>query len=108
MADYSNLWIEMREELLREPDGDAVIDGRVSGLPRWLRECRDDPACSVARAAEHVRAAPASRLRRSEGAWRDFFRESGDLREGETEAEASRRIAAGSVEHLPSRLDEFI
>jgi hypothetical protein len=31
----------------------------------------------------------------AQGAWREFLRESGDVREGETEADASRRVARG-------------
>jgi hypothetical protein len=41
-----------------------------------------------------------------ESRWRDFLAESGDLQEGEAEAQASRRVAAESIERLPSRIEE--
>jgi hypothetical protein len=49
-----------------------------------------DPTCSVSRAAAHMQAR-GSRPRRSQDAWPEFLRESGDVRKGETKA----RRAAG-------------
>lgn len=108
---FSNEWMSLREELLPErPSGDSVVARRSAGIRRWLRECRDDPSCSVAEAVEHVRRSHAEpeRPRRSAGAWREFLRESGDIDDDADVADAGYLIAGDAAEDEPSLAESLL
>jgi hypothetical protein len=97
---YTNEWLALREEMdLPEPvprPDDPIAACRAAGRDgsvRELRVCMEERSRRPPR--ESAATVPRPRRGRPDGsAWLDFLAESGDVREGETEAEASRRIVA--------------
>lgn len=89
-----------------------MLARRSVGIRRWLGDCRNDLTCCVQDATKHIQAqAGTPPRRRSEGACREFRRESGDLDPEDANAdaaEATYQLAADDADDEPSLAEELL